>query len=108
MPLVIRTLLAPSGCRRTRRPDDDQLDLAHISDKSLDALSLAQLGELLEALRAAAEPLLEQASHSQKPQVADVARLRPCARSRLIRPFRPRRSGAGWAGCRIMKDIDAR
>ncbi len=75
MPLVVRTLLAHIGLSGVpAEPDDDRLDLAHISDKSLDALSLAQLGELLEALRAAAEPLLEQASHSQKPQVADVAR----------------------------------
>ncbi|TIL73167.1 MAG: hypothetical protein E5Y70_17530 [Mesorhizobium sp.] len=75
MPLVAQTLLAHTGLSvTTTDPDEDRLDFAHISDKSIDALSLVQLGELLDALRAAAEPLLEHASHSAKQQVADVAR----------------------------------
>jgi hypothetical protein len=75
MPLVVRTLLAHIGLSGTPvDPDDDRLDLAYISDKSLDTLILPQLGELLVELRAAAEPLLEHASLSQKPQIVDIAR----------------------------------
>ena len=74
MPLVVETLLAHIGLGVVVDLDKDQLDLAHISDKSVEPLTVAQLGELLDALRTAAEPHLEGASHSQKPQVADLAR----------------------------------
>lgn len=59
MPLVVRTLLAHIGLSGIAAdPDEDRVHLAHISDESVDALSLAQLTEFLETLRATAEPLL--------------------------------------------------
>jgi hypothetical protein len=98
MPLVVKTLLAHIGLSGTPTdPDDDRLDLAHISDKSLEALSPAQLGELLEALRTMAEPLLEYASYSQKPQIADVART-AALRAVTLDPTIPATSIWHWLG----------
>lgn len=51
---------------------EDRLDLAHLSDESIDALDLAQLGELLDLLHEFAQPLFEEAKHSARAQVADL------------------------------------
>jgi len=76
MDLAVRTLYARIGLT-VSDPDqnDDRLDLAHLSDSSIEALTIDQLTALLDAAREFGEPLVENSNHSAKAQVADLMRL---------------------------------
>jgi hypothetical protein len=74
--LVIRTLYAHIGVTVSDlNQDEDRLDLAYLSDASIEMLDCDQLATLLDSARDYAEPLIEDRNHSAKAQVADLVRL---------------------------------
>jgi len=76
MELAIRTLYAHIGVTVSNVDRKaDRLDLAHLSDSSIEALDLNQLCSLLDAARDYGEPLLKNGNDPAKAQVADLVRL---------------------------------
>ncbi|MFD1104178.1 NACHT domain-containing protein [Sphingobium olei] len=76
MDLAVRTLYAHIGVTVSDLDqNDDRLDLAHLSDSSIEILTSAQLSALLDAARDYGEPLVDNSNHSAKAQVADLVRL---------------------------------
>lgn len=76
MELAVRTLYAHIGVTVSDIDrNEDRLDLAHLSDASIEALDRVQLDELLDAARDYGEPLVDGGDHSAKAQIADLVRL---------------------------------
>ena len=76
MELAVRTLYAHIGLTVSDLDqNEDRLDLAHLSDSSIEALTIDQLNALLDAAREYGEPLVENSNHAAKAQVADLVRL---------------------------------
>ena len=71
-----RTLYAHIGLTVSDlNQNDDRLDLAHLSEISIEALTIDQLTALLDTAREYGKPLVENSNHSAKAQVADLVRL---------------------------------
>lgn len=76
MELAVRTLYAHIGLTVSDLgQNEDRLDLAHVSDSSIEALTIDQLTALLDTAREYGERLVENSNHSAKAQVADLVRL---------------------------------
>lgn len=76
MTLVVQTFYAHIGLTvSSLDQSDDRLDLAYLSDSSIDALSSDQLTALLDAARDQGAELVDDGNHSAKAQVADLVRL---------------------------------
>lgn len=76
MDLAVRTLYAHIGLTVSDLDrNDNRLDLAQLSDNSIEALIIDQLTALLDAAREYGERLVDNSNHSAKAQVADLVRL---------------------------------